>query len=151
MWDKIKKGLGYLWASPVTLVGLVYAAAFWGVKWYKLHGKDGDALVWLVDTEKSPGWLKKLWTGWAGHTIGNVVVLHVSPERFNEVLTHEKCHVDQCMRLGVFQPIMYGLSMVAIKLGCPGSDPYFDCPFEIDARRRAGEVVDMTSLIKPKK
>jgi hypothetical protein len=50
------------------------------------------------------------------------------------------------MRLGIFQPIMYGLNMLAIKVGCPGSDPYYDNCFEIDARRSAGQVIDVVGV-----
>ena len=148
MWDKFKRYFGYVWSFPVTFFGLAYASAFQLARWYKWHGIKGDALVWCVDGDRSPQWLLKLWQGWAGHTIGNVVVLKKTPEQSPVILVHEQKHVDQCMRLGVFQPILYGLNLAAIKIGCAGSDPYYSNPFEIDARRAAGQLIDVEGAIK---
>ena len=150
MLDKVKNVLGWMWASPVTLPGLTYAGLFGALKWYRWHGVEGNALVWVMDEDKAPSWLLGLWKKWAGHAIGNVVVLTKSPVDNKTTLVHEQRHVLQCMRLGVFQPLIYGLSMLAIKLGCPNSDPYYDCPFEIDARRAAGQVVDVVGTMKGK-
>jgi len=116
--------------------------------WYRWHGVIGDAMVWQVLRDKSPAWLNSAWKAWGGHTIGNVVVLNATPDEKSALVTHELRHVQQCMRLGVFQPIVYALSYIAIKLGCPGSDPYYDSPFEIDARRAAGQVIDVVGTIK---
>jgi hypothetical protein len=148
MWDKVKKILGYVWAGPVTAAGLIYSGTFKTLGWYAWYGVNGDALVFVVDEVKSPAWLLSAWKKWAGHTIGNVVVFKSIPDDKSLTLTHELKHVDQCMRLGIFQPIMYGLNMLAIKLGCPGSDPYYTNPFEIDARRAAGQIVDVEGTIK---
>jgi hypothetical protein len=147
MWDKLKKILGYAWASPVTGCGLLYVGLFTLLGWYDWHGVRGDALVWTVN-EDVPKWLCLAWQPWAGHAVGNVVVMRQIPGDTSVILTHEQKHVDQCMRLGVFQPIIYLLSMVAIKFGCPGSDPYFSNPFEIDARRHAGQLIDVEGAVK---
>ena len=141
----LKKILGYLWASPVTAVGLLYTATFWALGWHKWEGVKGDALVWRVDQEKAPKWLLKRWMNWGGHAIGNVVVLRYTIDESPTTLVHEQKHVDQVMRLGIFQPVIYGLNMAAIKLGCPGSHPYYDNIFEVDARRHAGQTIDLTS------
>jgi len=151
MWDNFKKILGYAWAAPVTFFGLAYASVFWAARWYKWYGAEDGALIWLVDAEKSPDWLNGLWRKWAGHAIGNVIVLKDSPVDKETTLIHEKRHVLQCMRLGIFQPIVYGASMLAIKIGCPDSDPYYDCPFEIDARRASGQLIDVVGTIGKKK
>lgn len=148
MWDKFKKCLGYAWAAPVTFFGLLYAASFWKLGWYKWHGVVGDGLVWVLDIDEAPSWLVGLWRDWAGHAIGNVVVLGGQRYTTDHTLTHELKHVDQVMRLGVFQPIVYGANMLAIKVGCPGSDPYLDNCFEVDARRAAGQVIDVVGQRK---
>lgn len=147
MWEKVKKILGYVWASPVTLVGLVYALPFAVAGWYKWHGRIDDGLVWRVGPS-APVWLKKLWMKWSGHAIGNVVVLNVDPDKKEQVVQHELVHVRQVMRLGVFQPIVYGINLVAIKFGCETSDPYFSNPFEVDARRAVGQTVDVEGALK---
>ena len=151
MWEKVKTLSGVLWAGPVTLPGLLYTLAFQAMGWHRFHGVSDDALVWVLDLNKCPGWLKRLWQGWGGHTIGNVIVLKESPDAKDIVLSHEKRHVLQCMRLGVFQPILYGLNMLAIWVACPDSDMYYGNPFEIDARRAAGQIVDIEGLVRKAK
>ena len=140
--------LGYVWAFPVTFFGLTYASMLNFVGYYKWHGIHGNALVWIVDSEKSPNWLRKLWKSWAGHAIGNVVVLKNNPQDKPIVLKHEQRHVEQVMRLGVFQPIVYFISSFAIYVACDDSDPYYSNPFEIDARRHAGQIIDVEGCIK---
>lgn len=139
--------LKFAWAFPVTFFGLVYALLFWALKWHSWRGIHGDALVWTVNPT-APAWLQSLWKDWAGHAIGNVVVLRNNELINSTTLTHEQKHVDQCMRLGIFQPIVYAMSYLAIKFGCPGSHPYYDSPFEIDARRAAGQIVDVVGALK---
>lgn len=147
MWDKFKQIAGYIWSSPVTLFGLSYVSAFWCLGWYKWIGQKENALVWGVK-ETAPEWLRQLWNKWSGHAIGNVIVLNVDPDNKPQVLQHELVHVRQCMRLGIFQPIIYGISYLGIKFGCEASDPYFSNPFEIDARRVSRQVVDVEGTLK---
>lgn len=148
MQNKFGTILGYAWAFPVTLPGIIYASFFQLLGWHNWIGLKGDALVWVINPQKSPQFLLNLWKGWGGHTIGNVVVLRSPPDEKAVILVHEQKHVDQCMRLGIFQPIMYGLNMLAIKVGCPGSDPYYSNPFEVDARRAAGQIIDIEGATK---
>ena len=140
--------LKFAWAFPVTFFGLIYSVLFWKLGWHKFRGVHGDALVWVVDDSKAPGWLMSLWKGWAGHAIGNVIVMRSEDYAEGSTLVHEQKHVDQVMRLGVFQPIVYAINMLAIKVGCVGSDPYYSNPFEIDARRAAGQLVDVEGALK---
>lgn len=149
--EKMLKCLGYAWALPVTLVGLIYVLLFNALGWYKWVGVVNDALVWMVLADKSPKWLMKQWTKWGGHTIGQVVVMKhaLDSDKGRTLIVHEMEHVKQCMRLGVFQPLMYGLIYLSIKWGCDGStDPYFSNSFEIAARRAAGQVIDVEGTVK---
>jgi hypothetical protein len=145
---KVLKYLQYVWAAPVTVFGLLYVLLFWVCGWYKWSGVEGDALVWLLNVDKAPAWLLKLWGRFAGQAIGNVVVLKSTFADKPWLLIHEQKHVDQVMRLGVFQPIVYLTTYIAIKFGCPGSDPYYDNCMEIDARRAAGQVIDVEGAVK---
>ena len=142
------KIIGYTWAFPVTFIGLTYASFFKVMGWYKWHGIEGDAMVWLVDHSKSPNWLKNLWKGWGGHAIGNVIILSESPQLKPMILKHEQKHVDQVMKLGIFQPFIYAISSIGIYLGCSGSDHYYSNPFEVDARRHAGQIIDVEGYVK---
>jgi len=140
MYSKVfLKSVKLVWAAPVTLAGLVYASLFWALGWYKWHGVEDDALVWIVKPEKSPKWLMKKWERWGGHAVGNVVVLKRNVEGSLETLKHEQRHVEQVMCLGVFQPILYGLASLIILVGCKNCSGYRDNPFEIDARRHADQ------------
>jgi hypothetical protein len=147
--NTIKRLLGFLWASPVTTVALLYVLLFEVMDWYTWGGVKGDAFVWFVNPEKAPAWLMSLWKSWAGQTIGNVVVLRYPTDtRLGAItLTHEQVHVAQGMRLGIFQPIMYGAIYLTIKLACRNAHPYYDNSFEIDARRGAGQVIDVVGAV----
>lgn len=139
----MKRMLGWLWALPITLLGLAYVFVFSLFGWYSVVGLVDDSLVWQVNENKCPEQLRKLWSGWLGHTVGNVVVLRESIETNPTTFVHEAQHVRQCMRMGIFQPIAYGLCLLFVYWGCPSSNVYYDNPFEIDARRGAGQVVDI--------
>lgn len=142
----MKKALGYVWAAPVTLLGLIYVLAFWAMGWYEWEGFEEDAMVWRVNHKESPAWLKKYWQRWGGHAIGNVVVLKRTIEESGSTMDHELRHVEQVMRMGIFQPIVYGINLVAMRWGCPGTDPYYYNPFEVDARRAAGQKIEIPNL-----
>lgn len=148
MWSKIKKYTGYAWASPLTLLGVTYAGLFSTFGWYKWARVEGDALVWVTSFNKCPLVIRSYWSSWTGHAIGNVIVMNEKYLDKQKFLLHEQKHVDQMMNLGIFQPIIYGLCYVGIKLGCPGSHPYYDNPFEIDARRHAGQLIDIVGMAK---
>jgi hypothetical protein len=146
MWTKIKKYIGYAWAAPMTIFGLVYVGLYTIMGWYRWHGVEGNALIWIVNSDEIPNWLTAYWKKLNGHASGNVVVLKHPPDVKATILKHEQKHVDQFMRLGLFWPIFYYGIEVAIKFGCVGSDPYYDNPFEIDARRHAGQLVDIVGM-----
>lgn len=144
------KVLGYVWSAPVTFVGVVYALAFNALGCYRWHGVIGDALVWTVNANKTPPWLLKRWSHGDGQTIGQVVVLNTDPlsDHGRVHVMHESEHVHQCMRLGIFQPLLYGVIYLAIKLGCESADPHIDHPFEVSARRRSGQIVDVIGALQ---
>lgn len=146
MWDKIKKYLGYVWASPLTLLGVTYTSLFSSFGWYKWERIDGDALVWSTKLGNCPLFIRSYWQSWAGHAIGNVIVMNEKYLDRPKYLLHELKHVSQMMQLGIFQPIIYGLCYLGIRFGCSGSDPYYDNPFEVDARRAAGQIVDVIGV-----
>ena len=116
--------------------------------WYRWYGLEGNALVWIVNNDRIPAWLSRYWSRWGGHTSGQVVVLKHPPHVKSITLKHEQKHVDQTLRLGIFWPLFYYGSSLGIRFGCPGSDPYYDNPLEIDARRHAGQVVDVVGMTK---
>lgn len=147
--SKVARVLGYIWTAPLTVLAFVYVTLFTFLGWYKRIGTFGDALVWQPQLEKAPAWLVKAWKGWGGHAIGNVVVIKHDPmsDRFKVTLRHEQEHVRQCMVLGLFQPVIYSIAWIGLYF-CRHSHPYYDNPFEIDARRAAGQVIDVVGAVK---
>jgi len=148
--SNVKRIVGFIWASPLTALAFCYVLLFQLMSYYTYQGVHGDAIVWRVNIDNSPNWLNSLWKSWGGHAFGNIVVLRndLSDSRTQIILRHEQEHVRQCMILGVFQPILYGLSWLTIKIACKNSDPYYSNVFEIDARRAAGQVVDVEGVAK---
>lgn len=147
--SKLIRLAGYIWAAPLTALGLVYVLVFSLLGWYKSLGRFDDALTWCLVMEKAPKWLNKLWTGWGAHTIGNVVVLraNVDNDKGKIILRHEQEHVRQYMILGIFWPVFYFSAYLGLKF-CRNSHPYYDNPFEIDARRAAGQAVDVIGALR---
>jgi hypothetical protein len=141
--------LGWLWALPLTLFGLIYTTLFTVFGWYTNMGRHGDALVWNINHDRMPVLLQRAWRHWNGHTVGNVVVINgtVDTHRGRITLRHEQEHVRQGMVLGVFLPVFYSISYLGLKF-CTHAHPYYDNPFEIDARRAAGQVVDVIGALK---
>lgn len=147
-WSGWRLWLGIVWSSPITIVAAIfYVIPFTLIGWYRYFGIHEHGMF-FVTTDKMPSWLVNFWKRWAGHTAGNIVVMTVEPTEKSATVIHELQHVAQCMKLGVFQPILYALSSLGIKLACPSSDPYFSNPFELDARRAAGQIVDVEGLVK---
>ena len=142
--------LGYVWAAPITLVGLVYVLSFQIMGWYRFLGIYENALVWSTVPERSPEWILLRWSRLSGLCIGNVVILDASDmnvDNFDDhsvkiILIHELEHVRQCMTLGIFQPILYGLFSMVIYFFLKKSDYYWSNPFEVEARRAAGQIID---------
>jgi len=160
MWNKVLSVLGYLNASPITLIGFIYVLFCTMMGWFRFVGSKEHALVWATCPENMPKWLYRRWEGEKfdlyGRCIGNVVILDSSDFKIDSpndiknirTFTHEMGHVIQCMRMGIFQPIFYGLNWLGIKWGCPNSHAYYDLTFEIDARRRACQTIDVVGVRK---
>lgn len=151
MKDKLFRILGFVWSSPITVVALVfYILPLWALGYYRFYGTKETALVWMT-TKSQPAWLDKLWNGWAGQALGNVVVLahflEKSDKLLNIVLTHELEHTKQCMKLGLFQPLLYLVFWITGKI-INNCDGYYDNIFEIAARRSAGQTIDVVGLKK---
>lgn len=153
--SKVKFFLGTAWSAPITLLCyLFYVFPFLMLGWYHSLGFHDVGWVYVMNEAKAPDWLKKRWARWAGHAMGQLVVLKKFEEGskyYETVLAHEMVHVRQCMLLGVFQPIVYGLCILAGKVlqkFIGDYDAYLDNMFEVHARRHAGQVVDVVGYTK---
>jgi hypothetical protein len=123
--------LGYIWSSPITLLGLLVAV----VGWSRFHGRELGCLV----LEAKPGgilsWFFRTFAVTA-FTWGAVVIFTDENEQYNtwqlqRIMKHESRHLQQAMVLGPFMPIAYGIfSLVAM---VRGKHPYRDNFLEVDA------------------
>jgi hypothetical protein len=140
---------GFLWAAPLTLLGIIYASVFTLLGWYTRTGTYGDALVWNLDAEAAPKWVTRRWLKYGGHTCGNVAVLvdSIKTKRGTVMLRHQQEHVRQFMVFGIFQPIIYTIASFGL-LFCRHAHPHYDNPFEIDARRASGRVIDVIGALQ---
>ena len=148
--SKFVRIIGFSWASPMTLLGLLYVVLFSALRWYRYAGQNGDALVWEVDHDKTPMWVCRSILFHGGHAIGNVVVTSACVDTVagRLVLKHELEHVRQFMTLGVFQPMLYVLGWLLVKLTCPRANAFYSNPMEAEARRAAGQLVDVEGALE---
>jgi hypothetical protein len=123
----------YLWASPTTIVGLALAAVL--IKRGRMTLVDG------VIEAHSPLLARALYRltplaggGAAAITLGHVVI-GKDADTLDMTRTHERVHVRQYELWGpLFVPAYLAAGLYAV---ARGRDPYFDNPFELEARRLA--------------
>lgn len=126
----------YFWPLPYTLLGLlVFLAPIRGSRSLLIHrgtiGVIGPAVERLLVRAPVLG-------GASAMTFGHAILAR-DRETFFSTWNHERVHVDQYQRWGLFFIPMYlGLGLW---LKLTKRDPYWDNPFEIQARR-LGDGVD---------
>lgn len=158
MKEKIRLIVGIIWASPVTLIAFIfYVMPLWMLTKYEYVGWDEVAWVFSFNpANQRDSWLtrflRKKWQRWAGATLGSLIVIKDDPSMKkssrNRTMIHEKEHVRQIMVLGVFQPIFYVSIYLIGRFVLRNVNGYYDNIFEIDARRRASELIDVVGVIK---
>lgn len=123
--------LKYLWASPVTIVGLAFAVAA-AVSGGHVQIRDGII-------EAYGGWLHswmrggRLFRGGAAMTLGHVILAR-DRDCLERSRLHEQVHVHQFERYGPLLPPIY--VAIAWWLAWRGYDPHLDHPFEQEAYQR---------------
>lgn len=123
------KVVRYLWASPNTLLGLVWVVLA------RLTG--GGCAIHTGVIEAHGGWAKVLLrrmpfvkNGAAAITIGHIVIAQ-NPDALHRTRRHERVHVSQYERWGpMFVPAYIGAGLWQ---WAHGKDPYRDNPFEVEA------------------
>ena len=131
---------GVLWSILNSFVGLI-------VVLFMLTTRDIEFArrEWLyidfVQREK-PGVLQHLFRVWdrgRGLSLGVFNFYHRRYVDDKELILHERRHTLQSFVLGPFWLPMYVGLYLWIKFFDTDRDPYYHHPFEVDARRRAGE------------
>lgn len=126
----MRRVLVYLWALPVSLLGILAAliARGSGGRLQQVDGVLESAGGW-------PAWVLQRGFPFSGAvaaiTLGHVVV-GVSPEALQATRAHERAHVRQFERWGTLLLVLYPLAgLVAL---ARGGHPYRDNLFECEAR-----------------
>lgn len=148
--SKVMRCAGFVWALPLTVLGIIYTSLFTLLGWYVRTGTFGDALVWNSVADKIPELVSRHLLKWGCHSVGNVVVLasDIKSQRGQIMLKHEQEIVRQTMVLGIFHPVLYSLVTLGLVIACPKSNPHFSNIFEVEARRAANQVVDVEGTMK---
>jgi hypothetical protein len=115
--------IGYLWAFPITAVGLLLAvgAVLSGGSMRSRGGVvevSGGLVAWLLRGNH-------LWQGGAAMALGHVIFAR-DAECLERSRAHEMCHVHLFERWGPLLLPMYWL--VGAWLWCRGYHPYLDHP-----------------------
>lgn len=127
------RAIGYLWALPVTLVGVGVA----------LGARAGGArLAWREGVLEAAGGplgplLRRGYPPMAiaAITLGHVVLAQAQDD-LDRTRAHERAHVRQFERFGPLFPLLYLGASVAAR--CRGGDLYRDNWFEREARAAEG-------------
>jgi len=132
--------LGNIWMIVNTLISALYIGAMWAFGQFKWGRFTGWAILLVVPKGcHTFNYMSK--GNWAGWSSGPFILIKEGYEVVVQTVTHEERHVKQQLLFGVFQPILYILSSVWIWLFCKSLHSYYDNPFEVDARRAAGQQV----------
>lgn len=126
----VTTSLKYVWASPVTALGLMVVALTWISPGGRVQVVDGvleAACGFAAFVLRRCTLLKG---GASAMTLGHVV-LAIDTRLLDATRAHERVHVRQCERWGpLFLPAYLIGSIVA---HARGGDFYFDNPFEREA------------------
>jgi hypothetical protein len=147
--------VGFFWILPVTILFWVfYLLPLLMLNELQWDGWQSFLVVRLRLRDPDMGvgsTYYQRWQNWEGGS-GPCVIIYKNfsvvgrycPERLHKTLVHEERHVDQIF---LFGPLYYLIYVgCAVWLWCSGHvfgwnhhHPYWDNPFEQDARRAAGE------------
>lgn len=141
----VGRTLGILWALPATVLVWVFyilpmyliARDLVFVRW----AQYGVAEFILADKDLEK-WYVRLWRDWGGW--GGPGMFIWKGDRTTLICTtrfHELEHVKQQFYLGIFFYPAYILSSIFIWLFLWKKHSYYDNPFEVAARRAAGQTV----------
>lgn len=96
-------------------------------------------------------WHVRLWRDWQGWAGPMVLIRRSSmePDAVNRTRKHELRHCWQQFILGIFHYLAYAIESLYIWFWCKHLHAYLDNYFERDARRAAGQLVDVPRSMWP--
>lgn len=121
-----------LWASPCSLVGLILAAIV--LLCGGRIGRSSGTLEVTFRASQAPGRTLARWLPFRAITLGHIIIA-VTRQDLNRLRAHERVHVQQYERWGIFFFLAYAISSAWQLL--MGRSAYWDNCFEVDARLRS--------------
>jgi hypothetical protein len=127
--DRITQIAKLIWASPCSLVGLIFATIV------MLCGgaamRSSNTLEITFRASQAPGRTLMRWLPFRAITLGHVIIA-ITRQELDRLRTHERIHVQQYERLGLFFFVAYTLSSIWQLIR--GRSMYWDNYFEVEAR-----------------
>lgn len=159
---RLKSLLGFLWLLPATtLVWLLYILPLWATKQIKYNKRERD-FVWSFRVVVEDNWYARAWNKWAGWSGPCVYIFKQYSKKdypnisekalrlYDEVTkVHEMRHCYQQFIFGPFHYPAYFLASAWLSVSNLWKSKdnkrhiYLDNPFERDARKVAGQKVDV--------
>ena len=146
---KVLDIIKFIWLLPATIVAwLVYILPLILTKQVKYIGKYSP-IIWKFRLTREETWYSEKWRDWYGWS-GPCVILYRDELSIHDdkwvglTLKHEGRHCEQQTWLGAFFYLAYGLNCLYIYLAKKDKHVYHDNWFEKDARRAAGQKVEIT-------
>jgi uncharacterized membrane protein len=136
---------GILWSIVWCLLSWILVALLLVARQVEAVG-TGAYMIVVIDLKNDAWFASKLvlGKGWGGFAFGNVVyVMDTDTERWKRTVKHESRHVVQTFLFGIIQPILYFLASIFIWIFLRKRHSYYDNPFERDARKAAGQPVEI--------
>jgi hypothetical protein len=144
---KVLRVLGMVWLSPATLVvWVLYISWAWAIGYIRYVGAADFGVALFTVNTATPSWYSRAWKDWVGWSGPCVVIVRPGYED-STTMAHELRHCQQQLVFGVLHYPIYGLCSAALwvvsTLFNLDKHAYLDNPFERDARRAAGQPVDI--------
>jgi hypothetical protein len=136
-----------IWMLPVSIpIWLFYIFPLWITHHIRLVKHITPILFQFEVVEKKNCLYSRWWRDWWGCSIPHCIILRwdVPIKYREEVIMHENCHEQRQWEVyGIFQPVLYFSFTIFIWLFLKNKHSYLDNPFERQARKAAGEPVDI--------
>lgn len=134
--------LGLILNLPIILlIGLFYILPCLIFKQYKFLRRSGVILEFTV----IPGsWMqKKFWNTWAGMSFYNFITYNNESYKNEMAVKHERRHSEQALTFNILFVPIYCFHVLWIYFFQKDKHSYYDCVFERDARKHAGQPVNI--------
>jgi hypothetical protein len=134
------KVLAGVWSFPTMALGFLFVLLpLWIGRQISPTGWSDGAWEWLVESGSRLHGKAKTW---AAFSLGwSVVYFNDNHRKSHSTRIHERVHLKQQLILGIFHWFFYAIFTAVVWASCRSLHSYRANPYELDARRQAGEPV----------